>query len=267
VGARVIAVAVALLSALLQVVAAGRVAGIVTDSSGGVLPGVEIVVTDTVGQSRQAVTDIRGRYEIAGLTHGTYRAQARLAGLLTRRSDALKVVDQATTDWNVSLILLMGAIKAPASATVRDPTPIELARSVYTTALGAIDDFTTPATIGAVSLVVPAAFQEELWEEQLQYVPKDLREVVAAPSAADAVMLNPESLPSFAMLANRGVPLNVRSKLSLSRALVTASGLDALVVYTHVCGNVCGSGGAIWLHRASTASEWRVAGHRGFWVS
>lgn len=260
------AVAVALLAALLQVAAAGRVAGIVTDSSGGVMPGVEIVVSDTAGQSRKAVTDSRGRFEIAGLPPGTYRAQARLAGFLTRRANALKVIDQVTTDWTVSLTFLSAAIGAPMSATVRDPTPVELVRSVYVAALGAIQDFSTPATISAVSLVVPADFQEELWEEQLQYVPKDLREVVAAASAAEAVLLNQESLP-FAQIANRDVSTSSRSRISLSRAFVTPSGLDAFVVYTHVCGNVCGAGGAIWLHRASTASAWRVAGHRGFWVS
>ncbi len=244
----------------------GGISGKVTDSAGGVMPGISIVVTDATGQSRSAVTDGRGQYAISGLTPGVYRAEAQLAGFSSRRTSGLKVIDQATTEWNVSMTVLSAVIAAPASATLRDPTPIELSRSVYTAALGAIRDLSTPATIGAVSLIVPAEFQEDLWDGRLQFVPKDLRAAIAA-TAAEAVLLNPESLPSFATLATREVPPNGRSRVSLSRAFVAPSGLDALVVYSHWCGNLCGSGAAIWLHRAATTSEWRVAGLRGFWES
>src|SRR6267143_3948015 len=56
------------------------VSGTVTDSTGGVLPGVTIkAVNEASGNSFEAVTDVRGAYRIA-LRIGVYNITATLAG-------------------------------------------------------------------------------------------------------------------------------------------------------------------------------------------
>jgi hypothetical protein len=94
-----------------------------------------------------------------------------------------------------------------------------------------------------------------------------LRDAIAAKGATEGVLLNADAVASFGALVNPDVRAETRDTLSLSRVFVTPSGLDALVVYSHSCGNVCGAGGAIWLRRASTNSAWLVAARRIFWQS
>jgi protocatechuate 3,4-dioxygenase beta subunit len=59
--------------------------GTVTDESGGVLPGVEITITDTDrGTSRRTVTDDEGRYRVSELVPGNYELR-RIAAEELRR--------------------------------------------------------------------------------------------------------------------------------------------------------------------------------------
>lgn len=57
----------------------GSVSGKVTDSYGGVIPGVTVTATAN-GKSQTAVTNSRGEYAIAGLDRGTYKVTGALAG-------------------------------------------------------------------------------------------------------------------------------------------------------------------------------------------
>lgn len=59
----------------------GSVTGNVTDSTGGVLPGVTIAVTNTeTGVQQTTVTDTEGRYRVMYLNPGTYAITAELSG-------------------------------------------------------------------------------------------------------------------------------------------------------------------------------------------
>lgn len=59
----------------------GTIEGIVIDSSGAVVPGVAVVLTnDATGFRREVVTDANGRYRGIALPLGTYRVEAALAG-------------------------------------------------------------------------------------------------------------------------------------------------------------------------------------------
>ena len=59
----------------------GGLNGRVVDETGGVLPGVTIVVTNTGTQeTRQAVTSDRGEYSFPTLPRGTYSVRAELSG-------------------------------------------------------------------------------------------------------------------------------------------------------------------------------------------
>ncbi|MGH9163210.1 MAG: TonB-dependent receptor domain-containing protein [Vicinamibacteraceae bacterium] len=55
--------------------------GVVTDTSGGVLPGTDIVVIDvSTNLSRSTVSDAAGNFEISHLNPGTYRLEAHFPG-------------------------------------------------------------------------------------------------------------------------------------------------------------------------------------------
>src|SRR5687767_11597600 len=64
--------------------ATAQINGTVTDSSGGVLPGVTVVAIQTeTGFRREAVSDETGSYSLLNLPIGPYRLEATLAGFRT----------------------------------------------------------------------------------------------------------------------------------------------------------------------------------------
>lgn len=82
----------------------GAVAGRVTDTSGGVLPGVTITVTG-LGVDRKGVTDRAGDYRFDGLPSGTYHLQAQLAGFRRAVVDPVAVDEARVTVQNLTLRL------------------------------------------------------------------------------------------------------------------------------------------------------------------
>jgi hypothetical protein len=59
----------------------GGLTGVVSDTEGGVLPGVEVTITrQETGQVRRECTDDRGRYRASDLPLGTYQVRASLKG-------------------------------------------------------------------------------------------------------------------------------------------------------------------------------------------
>ncbi|MEW5981479.1 MAG: TonB-dependent receptor [Acidobacteriota bacterium] len=65
----------------------GRVAGTVTDASGGVLPGVTVTLMSTATRAmRTSVTDAAGRYTFSNVLPGEYELIVELVGFATRRS-------------------------------------------------------------------------------------------------------------------------------------------------------------------------------------
>ncbi|MBP1623381.1 MAG: TonB-dependent receptor, partial [Acidobacteria bacterium] len=66
--------------------------GIVTDASGGVLPGAKITVTNTATGIEQVVTtNAAGVYAIPGLQVGTYKVSAAMTGFQTQTKTDLRV--------------------------------------------------------------------------------------------------------------------------------------------------------------------------------
>src|SRR5262249_3182162 len=64
-----------------QAAATGSIEGVVTDPSGGVLPGVTVTVRNMgTNVTREMVTDGSGRYRIAALQPGRYEVSASLSG-------------------------------------------------------------------------------------------------------------------------------------------------------------------------------------------
>src|SRR5262249_1020778 len=61
-----------------------QISGVVTDSSGARLPGVEITATQTArGLVRTVITNEAGLYELPSLPTGPYKLEAALAGFRT----------------------------------------------------------------------------------------------------------------------------------------------------------------------------------------
>jgi hypothetical protein len=85
----------------------GSVSGLLTDDSGGALPGVTVTATNTAtGTSRTTVSNSAGAYSLPLLPPATYTIEASLDGFRPVRRD--KVVVNIGTDANVSLSLQAG---------------------------------------------------------------------------------------------------------------------------------------------------------------
>ena len=70
----------------------GQISGTVTDSSGSVVPGATVTVTDVArGVSRTLTTDSVGSYSAPSLAPGTYTVRAELTGFTTAERQAIDV--------------------------------------------------------------------------------------------------------------------------------------------------------------------------------
>src|SRR5512143_1531701 len=67
--------------------------GTVTDQSGAIVPGADIVVTDLVTnvEVRKLLSDSNGNYEIPDLKPGTYRVRVGMTGFRAFVADSLKL--------------------------------------------------------------------------------------------------------------------------------------------------------------------------------
>jgi len=101
--------------------ATGSIAGVVTDESGGVMPGVTIEVTNTAtGQIRSTVTGADGYFAVPLLQPGSYDVKATLTGFkpILRTGTVVSVGDTARVD----LRLTVGGVEE--SVTVSGDSPL-----------------------------------------------------------------------------------------------------------------------------------------------
>jgi hypothetical protein len=94
----------------------GKLVGVVQDSSGGVLPGVSIVVKNLgTGTSRDTVTDDRGQFDLAGLAPGRYQVDAELQGF--RKFSQGPVTVQVNQETRVNPTLSVGTVAETVNVT------------------------------------------------------------------------------------------------------------------------------------------------------
>ncbi len=106
--------------------ATGAIAGIVSDATGGVIPGVTIDVTNTAtNQVRTAVTGADGYYSLVQLQPGPYQVKATLAGFKAVVHEGVTVSVETTS--RVDLQLSVGAVAE--SVTVTGDAPLVETRS------------------------------------------------------------------------------------------------------------------------------------------
>jgi len=95
----------------------GQIKGRVVDSSGGVLPGVNVMV-DVDGQRRNVVTDANGSYVVSNLPNGTVTVTGQLAGFASSR----RAVQFDQRGQQVDLTLTVGSVSE--SVTVNAELPL-----------------------------------------------------------------------------------------------------------------------------------------------
>ncbi|HYB96779.1 MAG TPA: TonB-dependent receptor [Vicinamibacterales bacterium] len=101
--------------------ATGQINGIVTDSSGGVLPGVTVeAVSSATGATRSAVSGSDGLYTIPLLAPGTYTVRASLQGFRTSQRDGVRVAvtETARVAFQLEVGQLSETITVRAEATL-----------------------------------------------------------------------------------------------------------------------------------------------------
>ena len=97
-------VALAPAGAFAQAGSTAQISGTVTDESGGVLPGVDVTVTQTdTGLTRSAVSDATGGYTLPNLPVGPYRLEASLSGFRSYVQTGIVLTVNATPAINVVL--------------------------------------------------------------------------------------------------------------------------------------------------------------------
>jgi outer membrane receptor protein involved in Fe transport len=100
--------------------ATGQIAGVVSDTSGSVVPGATVEVTNqATGFIRSAVTAIDGAYTIPLLNPGVYEAKASLSGFRTTVQGGIEVVVNGTA--RVDLKLQVGSISEQVTVAAAAP--------------------------------------------------------------------------------------------------------------------------------------------------
>ena len=83
----------------------GSIAGVVRDTSGGVLPGVTVEAASPalIEKVRTAVTDSAGQYTIISLPLGTYSVTFTLPGFTTTRREGIEMLANFTASVNAEM--------------------------------------------------------------------------------------------------------------------------------------------------------------------
>lgn len=107
----------------------GGIGGIITDGSGGVLPGVTVKLSSvdgTVGGNQEVVTNERGGYEFLGLVSGRYVVRAELAGFRSAEAQNIQVSSNVTSraDLKMEVGTLEETLTVSGSAPLLDTTTV-----------------------------------------------------------------------------------------------------------------------------------------------
>jgi hypothetical protein len=118
----ILAVALLAITSSLAVaqITSATMSGTIKDETGGVLPGVNVVVKNLdTGLTRSVVTDSNGYYTVPGLAPGKYETRATLQGFTTavQTGIALEVAQQAA----LNIVLKLGVTSESITVTGENP--------------------------------------------------------------------------------------------------------------------------------------------------
>ena len=97
---------------------AGSLTGVVSDSSGGIIPGANVTLVDeNKGFSRSETTDNAGRYSFRGVPPGTYRIAVNMKGFheKARGGIAIDVNQNAAVDFQMQLDTITESVEVNAA--------------------------------------------------------------------------------------------------------------------------------------------------------
>lgn len=134
------------------------VRGAVYDSSGGVLPAVEMSLEDEHGVKWTTPTDGSGQFEFGPVGPGQYVLQASIPGFRTFRQ---KIALEQARGWNQAITLQLGTLEETISVTARrpqKPAPAPAAAAGRPVRVGG--NIRVPAKIKDVAPVYPESMRE-----------------------------------------------------------------------------------------------------------
>ncbi len=149
---------VAPVAASAQTVVSGTIAGLVTDPTGAVLPGVAVEAASPalIEKVRAVITDDRGLYRIVDLRPGMYTITFTLPGFSTFRREGLELTTAFTATVNAELRL--GALEE--TVTVTGETPVVDVQNVMQQKVFArevVDQLPVGGNVNLFSALVPGA--------------------------------------------------------------------------------------------------------------
>jgi outer membrane receptor protein involved in Fe transport len=115
--------------------ATGTVSGNIRDSTGAVLPGVNVTVRNvSTGTSRSVTTDAEGRYRVANVDPGEYEVRAGLPGFRTAVRSGVIVTVGGTTEASIDMTVgqVTEEVTVQTEPPLIEPTKAELSRVVTT---------------------------------------------------------------------------------------------------------------------------------------
>jgi hypothetical protein len=156
---RIATVALAALAALVVLPgvahAQSAIAGVVRDTSGGVLPGVTVEASSDVliEKVRTAVSDGQGQYKIVDLRPGTYVVTFTLPGFQTYRRENVELPTNFTATINGEM--RVGAIEESVTVSAQSPI-VDVQSAVHTQVLNrdALDNIPTGKTIQGLGQLI-----------------------------------------------------------------------------------------------------------------
>jgi hypothetical protein len=139
--------------------AQASIAGVVKDSSGGVLPGVTVEAASPalIEKTRAAVTDGSGQYRIENLRPGVYSVTFTLSGFSTSKREGVELTGFFTA--NVNAELRVGAVSE--TITVTGETPIvDVQNASRQTVLSkdVLNAIPTAGSYNSIVVLVPGLF-------------------------------------------------------------------------------------------------------------
>jgi TonB family protein len=177
---------------------AGTLSGHVYDTTGAVLPGVDVVLEDAQQTRWPTVTDASGRFEFTPVGIGRYTLRATLPGFRSL-SDQFEL--NKASDWTRSVTLQVGELEETITVTAQRPTPRPAQAQTSQEAIRVGGNIRPPVKIVNVAPVYPAAMRDAGLEG---LVPMDAL-IAADGTVASVRVLSAQVHPEFARAAEDAV--------------------------------------------------------------
>jgi len=111
----------------------GLIEGVVKDSSGGVLPGVNVTVTNTsTGETKTFVSDGAGKYRAPLLSLGSYKVRVELSGFKAyeRAGFSLSAGESVVVNATLEPGVLTETVTVTAEAPIASPGKVDIGRTI-----------------------------------------------------------------------------------------------------------------------------------------